>query len=153
MTGSAPRIVLDTNAWLDLLLFEDPRLAVLGAALHDGDVAAVVNAACLAEWQRVLQYPRLQLDLDRRLLLSQAFDTLTWTSRRTPAAAAAPPPACARGRGNLALWLLAQAVEVELHLIFAVLVLEKFHLLLALQIADLLLLARLVLLPLNLLDL
>lgn len=77
MTHDLPRIVLDTNAWLDLLLFEDPRVAVLRAALHDGDVAAVVNAACRAEWQRVLQYPRLQLDLDRRLLLSQAFDTLT----------------------------------------------------------------------------
>jgi len=49
--------------------------------------------------------------------------------------------------------LLAQAVEVELHLIFAVLVLEKFHLLLALKFADLLLLARLGLLALDLIDL
>ena len=51
------------------------------------------------------------------------------------------------------LLLLAQAVEVELHLVLAVLVLEKIHLLLALQFSDLLLLARLVLLALDLIDL
>ena len=76
MTGSAPRIVLDTNAWLDLLLFDDPRVATLRAALHNGDICAVVNAACRAEWQRVLQYPQLQLDRDRGTRLSQAFDAL-----------------------------------------------------------------------------
>ena len=73
------------------------------------------------------------------------------------------PPAKAgglgpKGRGTLTLrlvelLLLAQAVEVELHLVLAVLVLEKFHLLLALQFANLLLLARLVLLALDLIDL
>ena len=76
MTPDPPRIVLDTNAWLDLLLFEDPRVATLRAALHDGAVCAVVNAACRAEWQRVLQYPQLQLDQDRGTQLSQAFDAL-----------------------------------------------------------------------------
>ena len=76
MTPAIPRIVLDTNAWLDLLLFEDPHVAVLRGALHNGDVSAVVNAACRAEWQRVLQYPQLQLDEERGTRLSQAFDAL-----------------------------------------------------------------------------
>ena len=76
MTPNPPRIVLDTNAWLDLLLFEDPRAAALRAALRDGAVRAVVNAACRAEWQRVLRYPQLQLDEDRGTRLSQAFDEL-----------------------------------------------------------------------------
>lgn len=76
MTGSAPRIVLDTNAWLDLLLFQDPRVATLQAALHNGDISAVVNAECRAEWQRVLHYPQLQLDQDRGIALSQALDAL-----------------------------------------------------------------------------
>ena len=68
--------MLDTNAWLDLLLFEDPYVATLRAALHIGDVSAVVNAACRAEWLRVLQYPQLQLDQDRGTRLSQAFDAM-----------------------------------------------------------------------------
>ena len=76
MTPDPPRIVLDTNAWLDLLLFEDTRVAALRAALRNGDVCAVVNAACRAEWQRVLRYPQLQLDEDRGRGLSQAFDAL-----------------------------------------------------------------------------
>ena len=68
--------MLDTNAWLDLLLFEDPHVAMLRAALHNGDISAVVNAACRAEWQRVLQYPQFRLDQDRATRLSQAFDSL-----------------------------------------------------------------------------
>src|SRR3990170_5062430 len=76
-------------------------------------------------------------------------------SSRLTAKRAAVPIACC---GSLTLrlvelLLLSQAVEVQLRLIFAVLVLEKFHLLLALQFADLLLLARLVLLALDLIDL
>ena len=96
MTGSAPRIVLDTNAWLDLLLFEDPGADTLRAALHNGDISAVVNEACRAEWQRVLQYPQLQLDQDRGTRLSQAFDALACL---LPGAALvrepAPLPRCA----------------------------------------------------------
>ena len=75
--GPTPRIVLDTNAWLDLLLFEDPHVATLRSALRNGDISAVVNAACRAEWLRVLQYPQLRLDRDRGTRLLQAFDALT----------------------------------------------------------------------------
>lgn len=70
------RIVLDTNVWLDLLLFQDPRAATLAAALRDGRVVAVTSAECRAEWLQVLGYPRLQLDEDRRAGLVQAFDSL-----------------------------------------------------------------------------
>lgn len=96
MTAYAPRIVLDTNVWLDLLLFADPRAAALDAALRSGRVAAVANAECRSEWLQVLQYPQLQLDADRRIRLTQAFDALACLlpdepSMREPA----PLPRCA----------------------------------------------------------
>lgn len=56
-----PRIVLDTNAALDVLWFMDPRAAALRAALAAGRVQAVTSPACAAEWRRVLRYPALAL--------------------------------------------------------------------------------------------
>lgn len=76
MNTPVPAIVLDTNVWLDLLLFADPRAAVLDAALRSGHVVAVANAECRSEWLQVLDYPQLQLGDDRRARLSQAFDSL-----------------------------------------------------------------------------
>lgn len=76
MTHTAPRIVIDTNAWLDLLLFDDPQAAALHQALQGDTVHAVVNAACRDEWLRVLHYPQLALDPTRRASLLLAFDAL-----------------------------------------------------------------------------
>ncbi|MBA3487879.1 MAG: putative toxin-antitoxin system toxin component, PIN family [Lysobacter sp.] len=76
MTETAPRIVIDTNAWLDLLLFDDHRATALRQALYAGTVHAVGNAACRDEWLRVLQYPQLALDRTRRAAMLLAFDAL-----------------------------------------------------------------------------
>ncbi|MDQ3286909.1 MAG: putative toxin-antitoxin system toxin component, PIN family [Pseudomonadota bacterium] len=76
MTDSRPRIVIDTNAWLDLLLFEDPHVSALRAALRERTVRAVTNAPCREEWLRVLAYPQMRLDDERRQALTIAFDAL-----------------------------------------------------------------------------
>lgn len=68
--------MLDTNAWLDLLVFRDPRAAGLDAALRTGGVIAVVDDACLAEWRRVLDYPALALDSGRIAGLKDEFERL-----------------------------------------------------------------------------
>src|SRR5688572_21636720 len=60
--SSPPRVVLDTNAALDVMWFADPRCAALREALAAGRIQAVTNAACRAEWRRVLRYPALGLD-------------------------------------------------------------------------------------------
>ena len=73
---SVPRVVLDTNVCLDLLLFGDPRCAVLRSALAGGAVHAISDAECRDEWLRVLGYPQLHLDDERRATLVQAFDEL-----------------------------------------------------------------------------
>ena len=71
-----PRIVLDTNACLDLWVFDDPRAAALLAALRAGAVQAVTNGACRDEWLRVLRYPQLRLTASARDIHAGAYDAL-----------------------------------------------------------------------------
>ncbi|MDX1549620.1 MAG: putative toxin-antitoxin system toxin component, PIN family [Lysobacter spongiicola] len=80
-----PRIVLDTNVWLDLLVFDNPRRAELREAMHLGEVLAVTNSACREEWIRVLRYPILRLDPPAIESLEQAFDAIAhdWSAAGT----------------------------------------------------------------------
>ena len=48
------RLVLDTNAWLDWLLFADPGLAPIRAAVANGHARVFINEACFAELKDVL---------------------------------------------------------------------------------------------------
>lgn len=73
MTETAPartmlRLVLDTNVWLDWLVFDDRGMAPIKAAVAAGAVAVFIDAACGQELERVLAYPRLRpaLDADAR---------------------------------------------------------------------------------------
>ena len=68
--------MLDTNVWLDLLVFGDPRAVSLRAALEAGHVVAVTDDDCRDEWQRVLGYPLLRLDEASREAMAAAFDAL-----------------------------------------------------------------------------
>ena len=51
------RLVLDTQVWLDWLVFDEPALAGLRAAVTEGRAEVVIDAACRAELERVLAYP------------------------------------------------------------------------------------------------
>src|SRR5688572_15038966 len=77
MSGSIPRIVLDTNVCLDLFVFDDPRIARLREAMRGGDVAAMTDAPCREEWRRVLAYPALALPETRQTAAQVEFDRLT----------------------------------------------------------------------------
>jgi putative PIN family toxin of toxin-antitoxin system len=50
------KLVLDTNAWLDWLVFGDPRIAPLRAAVEAKRAEVVIDEACEAELARVLTY-------------------------------------------------------------------------------------------------
>ncbi|NUA25709.1 putative toxin-antitoxin system toxin component, PIN family [Cupriavidus basilensis] len=54
----APRVVLDSNIWVDLLVFADPHVEPIRAALGTGAIAAVIRADCREELRRVLAYPQ-----------------------------------------------------------------------------------------------
>ena len=49
-------LVLDTNVWLDWLLFDDPSVAALKKAVKAGRAEIFIDAACEAELERVLAY-------------------------------------------------------------------------------------------------
>jgi putative PIN family toxin of toxin-antitoxin system len=49
-------VVLDTNVWLDWLVFDDPGIAGLRAACLAASVEVVIDAECEAELERVLGY-------------------------------------------------------------------------------------------------
>jgi uncharacterized protein len=50
------KLVLDTQVWLDWLVFDDPAVRRLRNAVHLGRSAIVIDAACDAELERVLAY-------------------------------------------------------------------------------------------------
>jgi predicted nucleic acid-binding protein len=58
------RLVLDTNVWLDWLVFGDAEVAPLRAAVARGRARVFIDAACEAELARVLAYPLGRLRLD-----------------------------------------------------------------------------------------
>jgi putative PIN family toxin of toxin-antitoxin system len=53
---SAKRIVLDTNIWLDWLVFDDPGMSYLKQAVKENRANIFINSACEAELERVLAY-------------------------------------------------------------------------------------------------
>jgi putative PIN family toxin of toxin-antitoxin system len=50
------RLVLDTNVWLDWLVFDDPVAAPLRVAQAAGAIAIFIDAPCTEELRRVLAY-------------------------------------------------------------------------------------------------
>ncbi len=56
------QVVLDTNVWVDWLVFDDPSIGPLKAAHRDGRIRIAINEACLLELSEVLDYPEFRLD-------------------------------------------------------------------------------------------
>lgn len=84
---SAPALVLDTNAVLDWLVFDDPPMRPLAAAIEAGALRWLHSPAMALELERVLDYPVIAArGVDKSRVLARAARHLT------PAAAAAPAP-------------------------------------------------------------
>jgi putative PIN family toxin of toxin-antitoxin system len=61
---TAKRVVLDTNIWLDWLVFKDLSLLHLKKAVSEGQAEIFIDAACEAELERVLAYDLARHSLD-----------------------------------------------------------------------------------------
>lgn len=106
------RLVLDTNVWLDWLVFEDPRAAPLRAAFERGAIEVLIDDACEAELERVLGYAfygeALPAGKQRACL-----DECRRIARRAEAAAGVPAlPAC-RDPDDQKFLQLAAAARVD----------------------------------------
>jgi predicted nucleic acid-binding protein len=71
------RLVLDTQVWLDWLVFDDPGVRRLRNAVHLGRAEVTLDAACDAELERVLAY-----DLGRHSIAPDAQTRALGEARR-----------------------------------------------------------------------
>ncbi|CAJ9616057.1 PIN domain-containing protein [Burkholderia pseudomallei] len=96
------RVVLDSNVWIDILVFDDPAARPIRDALETGAITALIDVRCLIELERVLDYPQFKA---RAVDKAAALATVARLSERvagpergdargTPAphARACPPP-------------------------------------------------------------
>lgn len=67
------RLVLDTQIWLDWLVFDDPSTEPLKAALAAGRAEIFIDAACRAELERVLAYPLGRRSVDVATCLAECL--------------------------------------------------------------------------------
>lgn len=89
--SNSPRLVLDTNVVLDLLLFDDPAARGLREALEAGRLRCLVSDATFDEWQRVLRYPEFALDGSRQAALTTGYRAL---AEKTDAVCTTALPRC-----------------------------------------------------------
>jgi len=71
------RLILDTQIWLDWLVFDDPGVRALRAAVEQGGAQVFMDAACDAELERVLAY-----DLGRHSIAAAAQAAALAQARR-----------------------------------------------------------------------
>lgn len=93
------RLVLDTNVWLDWLVFDEPSLAPLRAAHALGRVEVVMDDACEAELARVLAYDLGKHSIDAGAQ-ARCLEQCRKIARRVGSASheSAPAPATAAAR-------------------------------------------------------
>ena len=92
------RLVLDTNVWLDWLVFDDPAIAPIRAAVAAGRADVFIDGDCEAELERALGY-----DLGRKFTLhataqaaclAECRRVAKWIETRAPEMECAQLPAC-----------------------------------------------------------
>ena len=87
MISQAPRlrIVFDTNVLLSLWVFADSRYAPLRGLMETGSLIALCNQDCLAEFERVLNYPEFELTIEsQRVMLSEYGDLVSMIAKPAP---------------------------------------------------------------------
>ena len=88
----APRVVLDSNIWVDILIFDDAVARPIRAALEAGRLDAIISPACREELRRVLDYPQFAH------YAVDAAAALAWVDRVTRSVA--DPEDAARAQGE-----------------------------------------------------
>jgi len=87
------RAVLDTQVWLDWLVFDDPSVLPIREAQASGRVEIVIDEPCEAELVRVLAYDLGKFSLDPAGQ-SACVARCRSIAQRVPAGAAAALPRC-----------------------------------------------------------
>ena len=77
LTDIKPRLVLDTNVILDLLVFKDPSTEPIRLALDAKQVDAVRSEASMLELIDVIQRPTFKLSREEQAIILQAWESVT----------------------------------------------------------------------------
>ena len=93
--GPPRRVVLDTNVLVAVYVFADPRFVPMREKLRCGEWQALADAACLAEYRRVLGYPQFGLSPERQEAAYVDYAALTLDVARPLDAIRPPLPRCA----------------------------------------------------------
>jgi putative PIN family toxin of toxin-antitoxin system len=88
------RVVLDSNVWIDILVFDDPATRPIVAALEARTLDALIDQRCLNELTRVLDYPQfVRLNIDKTAALERVARLSTLVAPDAPDDAR-PLPKC-----------------------------------------------------------
>ena len=88
------RLVLDTNVWLDWLVFGDPSIAPVKAAVAAKRAEVFIDAACEAELERALGYDLGKRTVDIAACLAECRRVARRIDSAVPEAERAKLPAC-----------------------------------------------------------
>ena len=107
------RAVLESNVWIDILVFDDPITRPIRAALEAGTLEALIDSRCLKELTYVLDYPQFVRFAVNK---SEALETIARLSQlvapEPPPADAPPLPKC-RDRDDQKFLELAHASRAD----------------------------------------
>ncbi|SAK88215.1 nucleotide-binding protein [Caballeronia glebae] len=91
---SPMRVVLDSNVWIDILVFDDPATRPIHAALEARTLEALIDERCLRELTHVLDYPQfVRMEVDKTAALA-CIARLTTLVAATIDENARPLPKC-----------------------------------------------------------
>ena len=83
------KAVLDTNVWLDWLVFGDPGVAAIVRGVERGALRVLGTDETRAEWLDVIARPLFGLDPHARAAAQATYDRWVQTCARAPACALA----------------------------------------------------------------
>jgi uncharacterized protein len=110
---TALAVVLDSNVWIDILVFDDPHTRPILAALERGTLRALIDARCLGELTYVLDYPQFaKRDIDKTAALATVARLATLVEPPAPAEDARPLPKC-KDRDDQKFLELAHAMQAD----------------------------------------
>jgi putative PIN family toxin of toxin-antitoxin system len=88
------RLVLDTNVWLDWLVFDDPSIATIKAEVAANRAEVFIDAACEAELERALGYDLGKRAVDIAACIAECARVARRIESAMPEAERARLPAC-----------------------------------------------------------
>jgi putative PIN family toxin of toxin-antitoxin system len=92
--GTKLRVILDTNVWLDWLVFDDPSIAPIKSAVAANRAEVFIDAACEAELERALGYDLGKRTVDVAACIAECRRVARRIDSPVPEAERARLPVC-----------------------------------------------------------